>query len=166
MAVFCFYQSFFGVSLSAWWNLIIIKQKKKRKQFVLLHSNLVSARRCNPGARCLHYSVMVMMKMMLTVEHLHLFTAQNQEVVIFHVSLTGKSALGRCTWPRFSNTVKCWSWSRQWDAKENGRGFLWDRLRFSSLCSLLLLPHSVLRVQEVVTWSPPASPLTEVLYHQ
>lgn len=79
-------------------------------------------RRCNPGAPCLHYSVVVTMKMMLTVEQLHLLTSQNQEIAIFHVSLTGTSALGRCTWPRISNTVERWSWNQQWDAKED----TWD----------------------------------------
>lgn len=54
-------------------------------------------RRCNPGAQCLHFTVMVMMKMVLTVEQLHLFTSQNREVVIFHVSSTGTSAPSGCT---------------------------------------------------------------------
>lgn len=50
--------------------------------------------RCNPGAQCLHFSVMVMMKMMLAAEQLHLFTSQNQDAVILRASLTGTSDPG------------------------------------------------------------------------
>lgn len=49
------------------------------------------------------------MKMMSTVEQLHLFTSQNQELAIFHVSLTGTSAPGRCTLatiPKYSRLLK------------------------------------------------------------
>lgn len=151
-------------------GILIFLEKKGRGSNLscctVTWSVVLFQRRCNPGAQCLHFSVMVMMKMMLTVERLHLFTSQNQEVAIFHVSLTGTSAPGRCTpatIPKYSRLLKPESAVRSQGGR---RGYLWDWLRFSCLGSLQLLPHSVLRVQEVVTWSPLASALTEVLYHQ